>query len=284
MKTLKKLKKKLSKKLEHLKECLSAQAFYLQSMASNLSRFILKCIKYGTLAMLMGIMSFGSSIIHSTFIEHKIGSNTVYIRSAKDASLQGSATGFEVKAPSGKVYTLTNAHVCGLADAQGIVMVEEKRFSGRLIPKHVIEVYDENDLCLVEGLQGYEGLTLASGSDVGDLVWSVGYPLGEGMNISSGRIKAYGPVKIVDTDIPAEQCTGKHMHMEKFNTLFGTLEFCAIEREAAQTDVATYPGNSGSPLVNVYGNVEGIMFASNSDTNWGSAVDVSVIKTFLKAY
>ena len=284
MKTLKKLKKKLSKKLDHCKEFLNAQAFYLRLMVNKIANTLKFCLKVCALAIFTAVISFSSGMIHSAYIESKVGSNTVYIRSDKDAKLQGSATGFEVKAPSGKVYTLTNAHVCGLADKNGILLVQEKRYSDRLIPKHVIEVYEDNDLCLVEGLQGYEGLTLADSSAVGDLVWAVGYPLGQGMNISSGRIKGYNPVEIADMDIPAAECTGKKMHMETFNMFFYTIDVCIVERDSVSTDVPTFPGNSGSPMVNVFGNVEGVIFASNSDTYWGSAVPLDYVNKFLKPY
>lgn len=282
-KQLKRLSKKLSKKCEDLKEYLKDQAHYAKLMIKSLAKAGLTCIKYCTLGLFIAACSFLSGNLHSAYIENKVGSNTVYIRSPVGARIQGSGTGFEIKAPSGKIYTLTNAHVCGLGK-DGIIMVGEKRYSNRLIPKRIIEVYQDNDLCLVEGLQGYEGLTVASGSEVGDLVWAVGYPLGQSMNISSGRIKDYGKLSVIDPETPKEECKGPNMHMETYNMFFLTAEFCVVERFAAQTDVPTFPGNSGSPLVNVYGNVEGIIFASDNETHWGSAVPLDYINKLLRPY
>jgi S1-C subfamily serine protease len=118
--------------------------------------------------------------------ENHTAANTVFIMSMPDSEHQGSATGFEIRTPSGKILTMTNAHVCALANKDGILKVGEKKHSGRMVPKRVIEVFADNDLCLVEGLAGYDGLELADSVDTWDAVTVIGYPLGEGLNISTG--------------------------------------------------------------------------------------------------
>jgi S1-C subfamily serine protease len=277
------LKKKLSKKVHQCKEYLKDQLFYAKELGSKATNSLFLCMKLTALGCTIVFASFISGNLHSAYIESKVGSETVFIRSPEGARIQGSGTGFEIKAPSGKTYTLTNAHVCGLAK-DGIVLVGEKKFSERLLPKRVIEVYEDNDLCLVEGLEGYSGLTLASNSDVGDLVWAIGYPLGQGLNISSGRIKGYGNIDVADPETPLEDCKGPHKHVETFNYFFMSQQVCVETREAVHVDVPTFPGNSGSPLVNVYGNVEGIIFASSGDTHWGEAVGLDDINKFLRPY
>lgn len=236
-------------------------------------------------ALLILATSFSLSVdhLHSAYLLDKVGSNSVYIQSPAGAKIQGSATGFEVVTPSGKVYTLTNAHVCEL-QKDGNVLVQEKRYSNRLIPKRVIEIYEENDLCLVEGLEGYEGLSLASSWNVGDLNYAIGYPMGEAMNLSSGFIKEQANVKIIETEIDAADCKGPHQHMEKFPTFLGNLDFCVTIRRAIQTNIPIFPGNSGSPMINAFGHVTGVVFASNNETHWGDSVPLEDVKEFLKAY
>lgn len=280
---IKKLKKKLKKQLEKVKDYLQDQARYLQDLKEAAKNTIFLTIKFTALFSFILVSTISANYVHLGYIEDKIGDSTVFIRSPEGAKIQGSGTGFEVKAPSGKVYTLTNAHVCGLSK-DGVIMVGEKLNSRRLVPKRVLEVYQENDLCLIEGLEGYKGLSLASDIEVGQSVWAVGYPLGQALNISSGRVKSFQNVAISDEDTSIEDCTGPHQKIMHLNTLFGPIDVCTIQRYAAQTDVPTYPGNSGSPLVNIYGNVVGVIFAANNQTHWGEAVPLSYVQDLLKAY
>jgi len=282
-KRIKKAKTKLLKKLAKAKNHLEDQMYYLDNFIDSCRNIVKLTAKLTIVISCVLLTSFTAPVFHALYIENRVGSNTLYIRSPEKAKIQGSGTAFEVKAPSGKIYTLTNAHVCALGK-DGVIMVQDKLNSGRLLPKRIIEVYKENDLCLVEGLEGYSGLELANNAEVGDMVWAIGYPLGEGLNISNGRIKEFGKVDVVDPEMDIKDCTGPEMHVEQYQLLFMDFEVCAITRQAEETDVPTYPGNSGSPLVNYYGNIEGVIFASNGDTHWGSSVPLTDVKKFLQPY
>jgi len=234
--------------------------------------------------ILLGIAIFSVSLsarpIHNSYLIDKVGSQTIFISNPEGAEHQGSATGFQVKAPSGRVYTLTNAHVCDL-QKDGVLMI--KLHSGRSIPRRVIEVYTENDLCLVEGLEGYGGLSLASSYSILDENFVLGFPLGEEMDFSRGYLKGLGTVYIL-TGIPFEQCKGPRLKPIVVPTLFGPFPMCVLEHQAIKTNIPIFPGNSGSAMVNSFGNVTGVIFASSNQTNWGSAVPLETIKTFLSAY
>lgn len=247
------------------------------------SSFIFRYLKLISFCLLVMISALTADQFHIAYILSKVGSNTVFITNPEGAVLRGSATGFEVKAPSGRVYTLTNAHVCAL-EHNGFVMVGEKRDSQRLIPRRILEVYDENDLCLVEGLPNYEGLTLADSYNIGDLNYAIGYPLGAALNLSSGYLKEIVKVAIPMQEIPLEQCVGKHLKIATFLTFFGPVKMCTIERQAIDTNITIHPGNSGSPMVNAFGHVTGVIFASNNRTAWGCAVPLEAVVEFLKPY
>lgn len=279
----KKLKRKLHKKFQAVKESIEAQVFHLKQMGS-VAKDAAKSFFLGTgLVALVAVGTLGANKFHLRYIESHVGDQVVFIKSPDDARLQGSGTGFEIKAQSGKVYTVTNAHVCGLANSNGIIMVEEKR-SNRLIPRRVLEVYNDNDLCLVEGLEGYSGLDTASGYERGEPVWAVGYPLGGMMNISNGRIKGEQDVYILAEDVSQDKCVAPKYKKIQYN-LFGlTFDLCAVVRHAIDSDVVIYPGNSGSPLVNIYGNVVGVVFAADQRTNWGSSVPLRDLNKLLGAY
>lgn len=283
-KQVKKLKNKVSKKLETGKSFLRDQMFYLQELKQTVVRSVVLTAKMTTIALSLLFVTVFSGPVHNSYLQRHVGKNTVSILNPEGSKIRGSGTGFQVKAPSGKVYTLTNAHVCEL-QKDGMVLVSEKQNSGRMVPRRVIEVYSENDLCLVEGLEGYTGLTLADSVDMGELVWSIGYPLGSSMNTSSGLTKSIGKVLVAESQIPVDQCKGKNRKIQEIEGFFGfVIQICVVERTGMQTNVPTFPGNSGSPLVNFYGNVVGVIFASNNGTNWGYAVPLSDVKTFLSAY
>jgi len=254
----------------------------LASQRTTLADSFFGAFKLSSAAFLLLIVSLSAPELHNQYLFSKIGSNTVFIKNPEGAAHQGSATGFEIITPSGKVYTLTNQHVCGL-QKDGMLLVEEKRNTRRFIPRRVIEVSDENDLCLVEGLEGYEGLTLASSYEMEDLNYAIGYPLGEALNLTSGFLKSKESIKILE-DLSVEECKGKNISIDKADTIFGSFEVCVITRRAIQTNIPIYPGNSGSPMVNIYGRVTGIVFASNGLTHWGSSVPLEDVVAFIKAY
>jgi S1-C subfamily serine protease len=278
-----KVKKLGLKKIEALKESLRDQAFYISNFISKTGTSLRNPLKNTIVLGAALFISLSADGLHTQYLESKVGDNTVFIRSPEGAHLQGSGTAFEMKAPSGKVYTITNAHVCGL-QKDGNVMLFEKHNSKRLVPKRVLEVYEENDLCIVEGLEGYEGLSMGSETTIGQTVWSLGFPLGEALNISKGRVKSFGISEIADMDTKPEDCKGKRRHLESIDMFFFTQLICVIDRDSVQTDMVIYPGNSGSPMVDYFGRVVGVVFASNTRTNWGSVVPLKDLQQLLKAY
>lgn len=284
MKSLKKMKKRLSKKLEKAKEYLSAQKFYLKQGLQSLGHLLHSATRVSLLLILVLFSGLAANKMHVKYLENKVGSNTVFIRSMPDSKLQGSGTAFEMKTPSGKVITVTNAHICELANSKGEIAILEKRHSNRLIPKKVIEVYEENDLCVVEGLDGYEGLELGSDLEVGEPVFSFGYPLGQALHFSDGRVKEFGKVTLLDEETPVDKCVGPRHKVQKMQIWFFIVDVCTKSFDSVQTSMVIYGGNSGSPMVNMWGNVVGVVFAGNSRTNWGSAVPLKDLKQLLKAY
>lgn len=215
-------------------------------------------------------------------IERKVADSVLMIKSLPESSIHGSGTAFEIKAASGKVYTITNAHVCDLG-YDGKILVEDKLHSRRFIPKRILEVYADNDLCLIEGMENYPALEIAESVESSQHIWAVGYPMGEGLNISEGRIKGFGVVQ-VSADKPLNECKGLREHIVNIPTFFGDIPMCLIDRDAIQTDMLIYPGNSGSPMTNDDGEVVGVVFASNNLTHWGDSVPLTDIIKLLKAY
>ena len=285
---MKKLKRKFKKLALRLDAYLNAQMFYAKRACKKallasveVTALTIKLVAFAVITSLCFIFA---EKAHNKYIEKKVGSQVLFIKAMPDNPAQGSATGFEVVAKSGKTYILTNAHVCGLKDKDNLVSVQNKLHSGRFIPRRVIEIYAHNDLCLVEGFEGYPGLKLGEAPSVSDNVIAIGYPMGEALNISRGRIKAYTTVEIIAEDIPIAECHGDRLRTKRISVWFFDETVCMRSYKAIASDVPIYPGNSGSPIVDMWGNVVAVAFASDGFTHWGVLVPFKDIQKFLEAY
>lgn len=241
--------------------------------------------------------------LQNKYYHSAVGSKVYMIR---DSERSGGGTGFAVHAPSGQSYILTNDHVCEVSSDGRTVLVTGPEGSMR----RNIVAHDENsDLCLIEGLPGIEGLEVAwSGPSRGDTLTVVGHPRLMPTHVSQGEVTGsqtitipLGPISFLDPEtgeeievpaeqggVPAAQCMlPKHSQvMIDFDMLFFVIKvkFCALTvKDAYITSAVIHPGNSGSPVVNFWGNVIGVAFASDS-TNWGRMVPIQDVKAFLKNY
>lgn len=236
------------------------------------SKSIKKLVDLLFLAIFCVSASLSADQLHMVWLEAKVGENTLFIKGN-----QGSGTAFEVKAASGKVYTITNAHVCELADSNRELQVFDKKNSKRLIPVKIIEIDDVSDLCVLTGLPGYSGLSLGTKTVDGDGVIAFGYPKGEALNIAKGRVKAEVEIEIM-TSIGACTNSGTTKY------LMGMIAVCVSKFKTIATDVSIFPGNSGGPLVNKWGNVVGVVSAADNTTHWGFAVRLVDLETLISAY
>ena len=98
MKKLTKWKRKLSKKWEACKSFLQDQLFYLKKFSLKLLQVGFNTLVFLTqvtlITVLFVVIFLFAERAHEKYIEHKVGSQVVFIRSMPDSPLQGSATGF----------------------------------------------------------------------------------------------------------------------------------------------------------------------------------------------
>ncbi len=225
----------------------------------------------------------------------------------RDSARSGGGSGFAVKAPSGQTYILTNDHVCGVSKDGRTVLVTGP--DGQSIRRNIIAHDDNSDLCLIEGMPGVSGLEVAwSTPEVGDMIRTVGHPRLMPTHVSVGELTGFqtiqvgiGPISVtnprtgqaeqVDPErggILPEQCMlPKHSQEDiEIDMMFFVLKvkFCVLTvKNAYTTSVIIHPGNSGSPVINFWGNVVGVVFASD-DTNWGRMVPLHDVKAFLSHF
>ena len=129
-----------------------------------------------------------------------------------------------------KHYVLTNDHVAGDATEITIKLNDGREFEGKLIGTD-----DRKDIALVSFESDDNTLTVAKLGDsdtvhVGDICFAMGAPLGYSSSVTQGIVSALGR-------------TGSDI---------GNIS------DFIQTDAAINQGNSGGPLVNIYGEIIGI--------------------------
>lgn len=212
--------------------------------------------------------------LHGNYIRNKVGSQVVMLT---EKTGQAGGTGFAIKTPSGDVLTLTNAHVCGLADKNGTIYA--KTDSKRSMPLKVVEVYTKADLCLVSKMPGMTGISVAGSVDIGEELGLVGHPRLLPLTLSRGQLLGYGKVAVLVATEPCEEEVGMY---KTVNTAWGPI--CVELADSAFTNIPAFGGNSGSPVVNIFGNVVGVLYAGDDEVNWGILVPLEAVQDFLKQY
>jgi S1-C subfamily serine protease len=240
---------------------------------------ILRLLKRGLVlgAILVGgaYLVLNSSQLHHNYIIGKVGPSVVMIT---NLTANHGGTGFQVEAPSGRSYILTNAHICVGVEKPMVVTFKDNR----QVPLRIIEVSSKTDLCLLESVGNLPALKMGSGLDVGETMGIVGHPALMDITLTKGELIQYQKTAV---PVPESFCTESRKvngpFKETGNIFYPCAEF--IER-AGQTDVVILGGNSGSPCVNFWGNVIGIAFAGRGDSNWALIVPLEEINEFLLPY
>jgi len=214
----------------------------------------------------------------------------------------GGGTGFQLEAPSGVSYIVTNSHVCEMAQKDSkdntFLLIHK---NDHWMKRRILEISSNSDLCLVEGWPGLSGLSIGGMAHIGDLVSAIGHPRLGPTTTSLGEIVAFTDTLMVHHLMPLgdtkldklletsdESCDQlKNEIVKKNMILFSPREvsWCMVkENEAIQTNVVIFPGSSGSPLISSWGHVVGVMFASDTTTHWGYAVNLRYLNQLLKDF
>ena len=159
---------------------------------------------------------------------------------------KGSGTGFTIVTPSGKIRVITNAHVCG---ADKFLLMEFDKKSEILVVRKVSKEYD---LCLM-GTNLNIAFKLAVLQNLGSNVVVEGFPLGL-HKINTGRLEEY------------------HLYQTPDKEYHASLSY---------SNTCDY-GSSGSPIVNMEGEVVGVINKIVLETKQGIGIPLIFLKDFLE--
>jgi len=208
-----------------------------------------------TVTILYGAIS--APQIHNQYLRYEVGESVVQVLHPEKF---GGGTGFAVQGKSGKEYIMTNRHVCEVG-VNGFVRIKtsNREFIKRILYKDTV-----HDLCLIEGLKGLSPLSMGSDQSIGDTMYVVGHPGLRKLTTSSGEYIGREFVELLFNVEKRQQCPGKVMELPPmYQFLMGVDFVCFRSYPALATSAVIYGGNSGSPVVNVWGNLIGVAFAGN---------------------
>ncbi len=190
-------------------------------------------------------------------------------------------TGFYVTAPSGTVYTLTNQHVCGIAE-NGLIY---SRNGNDINVLSVLAVYPEHDLCLLTTPYGVSGFKVAKSVRDGQNIYILGHPLLMPKSLTKGQISGGLSIDVMQGyNVPCEGKGFKKIPSDPNDLMAALLNIqyaCVRSLYSIAVTANILPGNSGSPVLNSYGRVVGVAFAGTPGSGRGFIVPLDEVQNFL---
>ena len=224
---------------------------------------MLKSIKSAIKSIaLAGTIIFGAILapeIHNNYLRWEVGESVVRVLSM---SSDGGGTGFAIKGKSGKHYIMTNRHVCEV-QANGVIRV--KVGDEKPIFRKVVYMDSVHDLCLIEGVKGLSPISIGSDLKKGEFLYVVGHPGLRDLTTSHGEYVGRKTIQLIYEVNTRKACPGEIVELPPIYQIFTGREFvCFRSYTSLATNAVIYGGNSGSPAVNRWGNLIGVVFAGNT--------------------
>lgn len=241
----------------------------------------------GLACIVLGL-SYAATPLTNSFVNWSSAKAVYRIVIELDGVKLGYGTGFMVRTKAGDIRMVTNSHVCvdngktpsEEADGQ---LITRRLDDGRRL--HVLKFDPVNDLCLTsfDGPATSESPLSIAGEAAqdGDDIYVIGHPWAGTKTLASGTqmsqlklLLAEGPYSSVKPEY-ARYCTPEF----RFYSLLEPA--CVIYRSTDRLDIVIRPGNSGSPIMNGFGNVVGVVWGWHTSDDKGLGVTYAALKELL---
>jgi S1-C subfamily serine protease len=225
---------------------------------------------------------------------------------------QGGGTGFYLKGPSGKTYIMTNRHVCNLSTGTTLWATASGSKASREVK--IIEKSNNADLCILEASPSVTGLAIGSRLSLGQTIAYLGYPRLQPQTFTTGEAVGEQTITVfagvINKKMTRAQCQTKDSFIRSVPKLFllsreyadddsldydidwaaedlqdlkkQKVQVCYTRGKSLVTTLMIYPGASGSPVFDFFGNIVAVVYASPSKGGWGYAVPLANINEIMK--
>jgi len=202
--------------------------------------------------------------LHNLYLRDYVGKNVVKI-----LGKGGGGTGFYITTPKNKTYILTNNHICELADNADKLKVvhNNNEFFSKVAFRS-----KKTDLCLIESNDERNGVELADSMELGESANLLGHPGLRPLTLHKGEAIGYEKIDLLfGLDVPEDRCFGVTYFLKNYDTpesillqAQGINSLCVVTVDSTSMNMISYPGASGSPVVNEHGELIGVLFAGNT--------------------
>lgn len=248
---------------------------------------LVKITALSLIAIILGVFLFfmGTSVLenaHASYMR-SIMRDVVYVTNLEGTS---GGTGWVTTKANGDRIIITNKHVCGVA-AEGVILIT---YQGNRIITKVLARAEHTDLCAVEAPPGItsSGFKLAGSTIDGEIAYTLGHPYLESNTVTKGELSGDKQIEMQEsTNVLPGECTDKYHKLQTlepdslYSVIFGINNICLVIIQAKASSIIILPGNSGSPTVNIYGNVIAVAFAANEFGTRSYHIPLSSVKEFI---
>lgn len=221
-------------------------------------------------------MAFLSPELIAHYHYNYLGKNVVTVFS--DEARSSGGTGFYIKTDTGKVFLVTNRHICWSEDEndpRGLFVVDEL---GKSEWRKIIKMDPKNDLCLLDAGKMKEGLRLSN--SYLRVSYAIGHPDLLPLTVTQGEITGIQN-KVIPLDMPPSKCIFRNTFVYPKEPKADEPPMCFMQQVSFIVNMPIRGGASGSPVVDVFGKVTGVVYATDGD-HTGYIVPALMLKTLIQ--